>query len=99
MFLADILGFFYSTRLFLLLRLDRRLVLVAVLYLSFVLKRTKCRRLFLYGGVAFVYGLGHGLSCGFGLGVGLSVGFNLDIDMDVDICRYIDLIIGLGLLW
>jgi hypothetical protein len=98
LFLADILGFFYGTRLFLLLRLERRLVLVAVLYLSFVLKRIRCERLFLYGGAAFVYGLGCRLGGSFGLGVALSVGFNLDIDIDIDICRYTDLIGGLGLL-
>jgi hypothetical protein len=69
-----------------------------MLYLSFVLKRIRCGRLFLYDGITFVYGLGYGFGSGFGLGVGLSVGFNLDIDIDVDIYRYTNLVRGLGLL-
>lgn len=54
LFLADILGYFYSTRLSLLLRLGRGFVLVIVLYLSFVLKRIAYGRLFLCSGKAFV---------------------------------------------
>jgi hypothetical protein len=73
-----------------------------MLYLSFVLECIRCRRLFLYDGIAFVYNLGYGFGGGFGLSValnvGLSVGFNLDIDIDVSICRYTNLIASLGLL-
>jgi hypothetical protein len=80
--------------------------LAAVLYLSFVLKRIGCGRLFLYDSIALIGGLGYAFGGGFGLSVtlsvSLSVGFNLDvdidIDIDIDICRYTDLIGGLGLL-
>lgn len=97
LFLTDILSYFYSIRLFLLLRLGRGFVLVAILYLSFVLKRIEYRRLFLYSSVAFVYSLGFGFGSSFSVSVRLSIGFNLDIDIDINICRYTNLISDLGL--
>jgi len=60
-----------------------------MLYLSFVLKRVRCRRLFLYDSIALLSSLGHAFGSGFSLSVtlsvSLSIGFNLDIDIDVDI--------------